>query len=115
MLSNLDLLNINYEIATGCVKMTSIDHLYEETKMLPVEDHLSLISSQYLARALQANNSSHSVVTSLSVSETRKKPFNLDFSIVLFRIYQAVFYPPLIMRPPSSPFILKLFPIQNLF
>ena len=39
-------------IATGCVKMTPIDHLHEETKMLPVQDYLSLISSQYLARAL---------------------------------------------------------------
>ena len=53
-------------IATGCVKMISIDHLYEETKMLPVQDHLFLLSFQYLARAFQPNNSSDSVVTSPS-------------------------------------------------
>ena len=45
--------NSALRIATGCVKMTSIDHLFEETKMLPVQDHLCLISFQYLARALQ--------------------------------------------------------------
>ena len=27
-------------IATGCVKMASIDHLHEETKRLPVQNHL---------------------------------------------------------------------------
>ena len=32
-------------IATGCVKMASIDHLHDETKMLPVQDHISLILS----------------------------------------------------------------------
>ena len=32
--------------------------------MLPVQDHLSLICSQYLARALQPNNPSHNLATS---------------------------------------------------
>ena len=44
---------------------TSID-LQEETKMLPLQDHLSLISSKYLARPLQHKNLSQSVVTSPS-------------------------------------------------
>ena len=38
-----------FRIATGFVKMTSIDLLQEDTKMLPIQDHLSLIFSQYLA------------------------------------------------------------------
>ena len=50
--------NSALRIATGCVKMTSINYLHEESKMLPVQDHLSLISSQHLVRALQPNNSS---------------------------------------------------------
>ena len=54
-------------IATGCVKMASVEHLHEETEMLHVQDHLSLIWSQYLTRALQPDNPSHSVVTSPSV------------------------------------------------
>ena len=39
-------------IATDCVRMTSINHLHEDTKMLPVQDNLFLISSQYPTRAL---------------------------------------------------------------
>ena len=57
-------------IATGCVKMASIDHLHEETEMLPVQDHLSLICSQHIARALQPTNPSNSVVTSPRAAET---------------------------------------------
>ena len=36
--------NSSLRIATGCVKMTSTDHLHKETKVFPVQDHLSLIS-----------------------------------------------------------------------
>ena len=35
-------------IITGSHKMSSIDHLHSETKMLLVEDHLCLLSAQYL-------------------------------------------------------------------
>ena len=37
--------NSALRIATGCVKMASIDHLHEETEMLPVQEHFSLIFS----------------------------------------------------------------------
>ena len=53
-------------VATGCVKMTSIDHLHKITKIFPVDDHLSLLRSQCLARALKPSNSSHRVVNSPS-------------------------------------------------
>jgi len=56
--------NFALRIDTGCKKLTSIDHLHEETEMLPVQNHLYLICSQYLARALQPNHTSHRVVTS---------------------------------------------------
>jgi len=32
--------NSALRIATGCVEMASIDHLHEETKILPIQDHL---------------------------------------------------------------------------
>ena len=35
-------------IITGSHKMSSIDHLHSETEMLQVEDHLNLLSAQYL-------------------------------------------------------------------
>ena len=44
--------NSALRIATGCIKMTSIDHLHEETKMPPIQDHLSLFSSKYLSPEL---------------------------------------------------------------
>ena len=47
--------------------------------MLLVQDHLSLICSQYLARALQSNNPSHSVVTSPSGSRNMKQTLQSRF------------------------------------
>ena len=37
-------------IITGSHKTSSIDHLHSETKMLQVEDHLNLLSAQYLVQ-----------------------------------------------------------------
>ena len=74
--------NSALRIATGSVEIISIDHLCEETKMHPVLDLLSLISSQYLARALLHNNPSHSVVTSPSGSRL-KKNFNSYLGYIL--------------------------------
>ena len=81
-------------VATGSVKMTSIDNLPEETKVLHVHDHLSLLCPQYFTRTLQSINSSQNVVTSFSfqVSEheihTKSK---FGFAIVLPRIFRAIF------------------------
>ena len=65
--------NFAFHIATGCKRMTSIDHLHKEAEMLPVQDNLSLISSQYLTGALQPNNPSHRVVTSPSCIRNMKQ------------------------------------------
>ena len=37
-------------IITGSHKMSSIDHIYSETKMIQVEDHPNLLSAQYLVQ-----------------------------------------------------------------
>ena len=50
-------------IITGSHKMSSIDHLHSETKMLPVEDHLNLISAQYLVHCLDTENGCHHITT----------------------------------------------------
>ena len=39
--------------------MSSIDHLYRETKRLQVEDHLNLLSVQYLVQCLDTENVYH--------------------------------------------------------
>ena len=43
--------------------MSSIDHLHSETKMLLVEDHLNLISAQYVVHCLDTDNVCHHITT----------------------------------------------------
>ena len=45
-------------IATGCHKMSSIDHLHTEAEMLKVREHSELLSAQ-LARCLEPGNECH--------------------------------------------------------
>ena len=48
-------------IITGSHKMSSIDHIHSETKMLQVEDHLNLLSVQYLVQCLDTENVCHHI------------------------------------------------------
>ena len=50
-------------IATGCHKISSVDHLHVETKMLKVREHSELLSAQYLARCLEPGNVCHFITT----------------------------------------------------
>ena len=50
-------------IATGCHKMSSVDKLHVEAKMLKVREHSELLSAQYLARCLEPGNVCHSITT----------------------------------------------------
>ena len=50
-------------IATGCHKMSSVDHLHAEAKMLKVREHSELLSAQYLARCLEPGNVCHSITS----------------------------------------------------
>ena len=56
-------------ISTSCHKMSSVDHLHVESKMLKVSEHSELLSAQYLARCLEPGNVCHSIAT----SETPKR------------------------------------------
>ena len=44
-------------------KMSSVDHLHLEAKMLKVREHSELLSAQYLARCLEAGNVCHFIIT----------------------------------------------------
>ena len=46
-------------LITGCHTASAIDHHHSETQILPVERHLSLLSSQYFVCALNPNHPSH--------------------------------------------------------
>ena len=102
-------------IATGYVKMASIDHLHEETEMLPVQNHFSIICSQYLTRALHPSNPSHSVVTFPSGSRDMKQTIQSRFQHYIAPHLSSGILPPPIMGPPSSPCILELLPFLSLF
>ena len=55
--------NRSLRLITGCHSASAIDHLHSETEILPVDQHLRLLSAQYLARALQPGHVSHDTVT----------------------------------------------------
>ena len=57
-------------IATGCHKMSSVDHLHVEAKMLKVREHSELLSAQCLARCLEPGNVCHSITTKRWMKET---------------------------------------------
>ena len=46
-------------LVLGCHSLSSIDHLHAEAKELLVKDHLRLLSSQFLAKALQPHHVSN--------------------------------------------------------
>ena len=50
-------------IATGSHKMSSIDHLHNETEMLPVKQHSDLLSAQYLVQCLDPDHLCHNITT----------------------------------------------------
>ena len=69
--------NTALRVATGCGKISPIDHLMrEETKVLPFHDYLSLLCSQYFATTLKSNNHSKNTVSSLSGFKNMKQKHN---------------------------------------
>ena len=50
-------------IATGSHKMSSIDHLHNETEMLTVKQHSDLLSAQYLVQCLDPDHVCHNITT----------------------------------------------------
>ena len=48
-------------IITGSHKMSNIDHLHSETNMLLDEDHMNLLSAQYLVHCLDTDNICHHI------------------------------------------------------
>ena len=55
--------NSAIRIATGCHRMSPINHLHREGALLPVADSLTLLCKQHLASVLTADHPSFEVVT----------------------------------------------------
>ena len=71
-------------IITGAHKMSSIDHIHSETKMLQVEDHLNLLSAQYLVQCLDTENVCHHITKmDLPPREMKETIFTRHYQTVL--------------------------------
>ena len=55
--------NAGLRAVTGCHKIASQTHLHAETQMLPVADHVRMLSAQFLASCLRPSHPSHATVT----------------------------------------------------
>ena len=71
--------NSALRIATGCVKMTAIDHLHTEAKALKVKEHLRMLCSQALATSLQPEHASFPIVTADSGPRNKKDTLQSGF------------------------------------
>ena len=72
--------NSALRIATGCVRMTPIDHLHTESKTLKVEEHLNMLCSQFLATCLHSNHASLPIVTADPGPRRKKQSLQTAFS-----------------------------------
>ena len=71
-------------IITGSHKMSSIDHIHSETKMLQAEDHLNLLSAQYLVQSLDTENVCHHITKmDLPPREMKETIFTRHYQTVL--------------------------------
>ena len=48
--------NSSLRVITGCTKMTHIDELHRETKLLPVKEHNTMLSREFLLQTHQTNH-----------------------------------------------------------
>ena len=59
--------------------MASISHLHSETEILPVDDSLSLLCSQFLTSSLRSHHPSHSLITQPSGPRSMKETLQSRF------------------------------------
>ena len=60
-------------IATGCHKISIIDHLHTKAEMLKVRENSDLLSAQYLDRRLEPENVCHSITTRATLKKQMKE------------------------------------------
>lgn len=66
--------NTALRVATGCIKMTPVDHLHAETKILPVGPHCDMLSKQFLVKTQKISHPNN-----INLSEER--PRNMKTTI----------------------------------
>ncbi|KAL1447255.1 hypothetical protein WDU94_002708, partial [Cyamophila willieti] len=65
--------NTALRVATGCHMMTNIDHLHQETKIIPVKPHNDLLSRQYLLGCMLPHHTCNDIVNDPPPPRTIKK------------------------------------------
>ena len=65
--------NQGLRIATGCTSDTNINHIHDETKILPIEKHLRLHSSQLRQKASHPDHPLHRLTTQPQSPRLKKK------------------------------------------
>ena len=68
-----------FRVCTGCVGSSSLSHLHNETKFLPVKEHLELLCTQYLASSLRPNHPNFPTVTKSSGPRNKKHTLQSRF------------------------------------
>ena len=72
--------NSALRVATGCLMMSSVDHLHMEAEILTVREHLDMLCSQALASFLQEGHPSFPVVTADSGPRNKKETLQRRFN-----------------------------------
>ena len=76
--------NAGLRTVTGSHKMAHANHLHTETKVLPVPDHLAMLSTQYLASSLRAEHPANEYVSRppgrRSMKQTLQSRFQNDIT-----------------------------------
>ena len=72
--------NSAIRVATGCLMMSSIDHLHMEAEVMTVAEHLDMLCTQYLATSLQTGHPSFPVVTADSGPRNKKQTLQRRFN-----------------------------------
>ena len=65
--------NQGLRLATGCTSDTNINHIHDETKILPIEKHLRLHSSQLRQKASHPDHPLHRLTTQPQPPRLKKK------------------------------------------
>ena len=68
--------NVALKTATGCTQDTSIQHLHDETLILPIHEHLQLLASQYKQKTQHPSHPLHKLTTYFNTPRLKNTIFN---------------------------------------
>ena len=81
--------NTALRTATGCIKMTGIDHLHSETKFMTVKPHCEMLSKQYLLSTQKTNHPCYVDLTGQRPARVMKETLKTKFGDEIKRMIPA--------------------------